>query len=176
MERTLNFKGTLLFVMTINNQILFKAKDLSTILEYTRTETALKFLDNDEKLMHLTGETGQQRKTWFVTESGLYHLIIKSTKSEAKKFRKWVTAEILPSIRKAGYYTTDQVSQKQVKLEDIKLLIENKKKAITSKDSELKDLKTQLKELELNFWDIFKANPNQLKLFSEKQMEDLKAN
>ena len=82
----------------------FLAKDVSDILGYSRTEKAIQILDEDERLIHLTGVSGQVRKSTFINESGLYHLIFFSTKDAAKAFRKWVTTEVLPSIRKYGAY------------------------------------------------------------------------
>ena len=70
MEKLFNFEGAEVFVMASENQYLFKAKDLAEVLDYYRSDKALKVLDDDEKiLVSLRGETGQKRKTWFITES-----------------------------------------------------------------------------------------------------------
>jgi hypothetical protein len=64
-------------------------------------------LDEDElRKLDLRGREGE---TFFINESGLYSVILRSDKPEAKKFRKWVTSEILPQIRKSGMYTTEKV-------------------------------------------------------------------
>ncbi|MCP4594973.1 Bro-N domain-containing protein [Neptuniibacter sp.] len=82
----------------------FVAKDVCDILEYADPNVALKGLDDDEKLLHQIDGTGQRRKMLIINESGLYTLILRSNKPAAKPFRKWVTAEVLPAIRKTGSY------------------------------------------------------------------------
>ena len=86
---------------------IFCAKDICKALELTDVETSLRKLDNDEKLTHKIYASGQNREMLFVNESGLYTLIMRSNKPEARKFRKWVTSEVLPSIRKYEVYNTD---------------------------------------------------------------------
>lgn len=63
-------------------------------------------LDEDERRKL---DLPRQGETWFVTESGLYAVVIRSDKPSAKKFRKWVTSEVLPSIRKHGVYAVDEL-------------------------------------------------------------------
>lgn len=88
----------------ISNEPYFIAKDVCKALDIQRTNDALQKLDGDEKLMRKVYASGQKRKMWLVNESGLYNLIFRSYKPEAKAFRKWVTSEVLPAIRKRGYY------------------------------------------------------------------------
>ena len=72
----------------------------------------LKEKNKDEKVKHITyvprGTGYQRRVAWFITESGLYTAILESHLPQAKPFKKWVTHEVLPCIRKHGYYTKDQ--------------------------------------------------------------------
>jgi prophage antirepressor-like protein len=94
-------------VRTIENkgEILFCAADVCAVLEMNQSvESSLRKLDDDEKLMRKVYASGQNRDMWFVTESGLYTLVIRSSKPEAKKFRRWITHDVLPSIRRFGYY------------------------------------------------------------------------
>lgn len=92
-----------------NGEVWFVAKDVCDILELTNVTKAIKSLDDDEK-MTLTqsyGHSGQRGGAQFlnvINESGLYTLIFKSIKPEAKQFRRWVTHEVLPDIRKYGMY------------------------------------------------------------------------
>lgn len=88
----------------VENEPWLVAKDICDALDIQRTNDALKKLDKDEKLMRKLSASGQNRKMWLVSESGLYALIMRSNKPEAKSFRKWVTSEVLPAIRKKGYY------------------------------------------------------------------------
>ncbi|MDY0215392.1 MAG: Bro-N domain-containing protein [Bacteroidales bacterium] len=88
----------------IDNEPIFCALDVCRSLEMSDTEVTLRKLDDDEKLMRKIYVSGQNREMWFVNESGLYNLIFRSNKPSAKIFRKWVTNEVLPSIRKTGSY------------------------------------------------------------------------
>ena len=85
----------------------FVAKDVCMILEHSDTSMAVKRLDEDEKLTQTMFVSGQNRKTWLVNEPGLYSLILTSRKPEARAFKRWVTHEVLPSIRKTGGYQAD---------------------------------------------------------------------
>lgn len=85
----------------------FVAVDICTALGLTDTEASLRKLDDDEKLTRKLYVSGQTREVWTVNESGLYNLIFRSTKPEAKEFRKWVTSEVLPQIRRTGGFIQD---------------------------------------------------------------------
>lgn len=90
---------------------LFCAADVCAVLEISDVSDACERLDGDElasiavpaKNSH-TGVQGRLYKTTYVTESGLFSLILGSRKPEAKKFKKWITSEVLPAIRKHGFY------------------------------------------------------------------------
>lgn len=102
-----NFNGNEInVVMDENNNPLFVAKDVCDILEIQNTTQAMLQLDDDEKLTYVLDRSGQNRQVNLITESGLYSLVLKSRKLEAKAFKKWVTSEVLPSIRKHGIYAT----------------------------------------------------------------------
>lgn len=94
----------------INNNIWFCLKDVCEILEIQNVTDVKKRLDENEVTrLNLGSKVGL---TNFVNESGLYSVILRSDKQEAKKFRKWVTAEVLPTIRKHGAYMTPEVIEK----------------------------------------------------------------
>jgi len=90
----------------INGEIYFVAADVCKILEVGDTSNAVKSLDDDEKGTYNISTVGGVQKMLIVNESGLYRLIFKSRKPEAKNFQRWVTHEVLPSIRKHGAYMT----------------------------------------------------------------------
>lgn len=90
--------------LIVENEPWLVAKDICDILELGNVTKALYALDNDEKLTLPIVTSGQKRNVNCINESGLYTLIMKSRKPEAKVFRKWVTSEVLPAIRKKGYY------------------------------------------------------------------------
>lgn len=93
-------------VQKINNEPWFVAKDVCEALALTNTTMVINRLDEDEvtKL-----NLGRQGETNFVNEYGLYNLILASRKKEAKEFKRWVTHEVLPSIRKHGTYMAEGV-------------------------------------------------------------------
>jgi prophage antirepressor-like protein len=92
--------------------VWFVAKDVCEVLEIKNTTMAMQKLESDEvtkfNLGGLSGETN------IINESGLYSLIMTSRKPQAKAFKKWVTSEVLPTIRKHGAYMTDQALEQAV--------------------------------------------------------------
>ncbi len=94
------------------------AKDVCDVLELSNSRDAIKSLDDDELMSEILTSGGQRREMNIISESGLYTLIIRSNKPEAKKFRRWVTHEVLPSIRKTGSYNT----ARKYKVSDIKAM------------------------------------------------------
>ena len=94
----------------INNEPYFVGKDVADILGYTDTFGALKkHVDTEDKLNCQNDSFESNRGMTVVNESGLYSLILSSKLPTAKKFKRWVTSEVLPSIRKHGMYATDEL-------------------------------------------------------------------
>jgi prophage antirepressor-like protein len=87
------------------------AKDVCSVLEIVDISQQSNGLDYDEKLLRTLHVSGQNRDVWTVNEPGLYSLILRSNKPEAKKFKRWITHEVLPSIRKTGRYEVDNVTE-----------------------------------------------------------------
>lgn len=100
-----NFNGAQVRALTIENEPWFVATDACKILGLTNTTVALQRLDKDERSKF---NLGRQGKTNIVNEYGLYTLILASRKPEAHSFKRWVTHEVLPAIRKHGAYMTDR--------------------------------------------------------------------
>ena len=91
----------------VNNQIMFVAKDVATALGYAKPENAIAtHVDTEDKTTTLIQGTGSNYKSKMViiNESGLYSLILSSKLPQAKEFKRWVTSEVLPQIRKTGGY------------------------------------------------------------------------
>lgn len=103
-----NFNGAQVRALTIENEPWFVATDACKILGLTNTTVALQRLDKDERSKF---NLGRQGKTNIVNEYGLYTLILASRKPEAHSFKRWVTHEVLPAIRKHGAYMTDQKAE-----------------------------------------------------------------
>ena len=97
----------------------FVAKDVCRILEIAKYRDAVARLDDDERESVLMDTLGGTQQMVAVNESGLYHLIFQSRKPEARKFRKWVTSEVLPSIRRKGFYIAGKTSGDFIDARDI---------------------------------------------------------
>ncbi|MBK5243353.1 BRO family protein, partial [Clostridium sp.] len=91
-------------------QTWFVAKDISNILGYSETNRMTTRLDDDESIS--TRLEGMNMNSTLINESGLYSAVLGSQKPESKKFKKWVTSEVLPTIRKHGAYMTDNTIEK----------------------------------------------------------------
>lgn len=134
--------------LEINNEPWFVAKDACDILELKNTTMAISRLDKDEvtkfNLGGLSGETN------IVNEYGLYNLILASRKKEAKAFKRWITHEVIPSIRKNGSYSLDtnglmkQLTESQITLNNVlagfKMQIDNDFKIANEKLTEHDEL------------------------------------
>ena len=87
----------------------FVLKDVCGVLDLGTTARVAERLDADEvSQTHLTDSIGRQQEMTVINESGLYNVILRSDKPEAKPFRKWVTGEVLPAIRKHGAYMASE--------------------------------------------------------------------
>ena len=92
-----------------DSDIWFVGKDVAEVLGYSNTRDALaKHVDNEDKADVAIHDGRQNRSMTIINESGLYSLVLSSKLPNAKKFKRWVTSEVLPSIRKHGIYATTQ--------------------------------------------------------------------
>lgn len=92
----------------IDDEPWFVGKDVAEVLGYADLNKAIAMhVDDEDKLNDKTSSSLGQRGGWFINESGLYSLILSSKMPKAKEFKRWVTSEVLPSIRKNGAYATD---------------------------------------------------------------------
>ena len=120
----LNFKGCAVRTVMIGNMPWFVAKDVCEVLELSDVSMSVAKLDDDEKLVQKLFVSGQNRDMIIVNESGLYTLIMRSNKPEARSFRKWVTSEVLPSIRATGQYAMPQLVENRLAAME-KMLVDN---------------------------------------------------
>lgn len=88
-----------------NDEPWFVAKDVCECLEISNSRQALSRLDTDEKADVILNDGSQNRKMNIVNEYGLYNVVLSSRKPEAKEFKRWITHEVLPAIRKTGSYS-----------------------------------------------------------------------
>ena len=107
----------------VNNQIMFVGKDVATALGYSNSRKALlDHVDDEDKTDGVTirDAIGRNQKAVFINESGLYSLILSSKLPQAKAFKRWVTSEVLPQIRKTGgYIPTKDAQGRQLSNEEI---------------------------------------------------------
>ena len=104
------FESRSVRTLSIKNEPWFVGKDIATVLGYERPDNAIRnHVDDDDKLMHQISASGQNRNMVIINESGMYSLTLSSKLSQAKRFKKWVTSEVLPSIRKHGMYAADEL-------------------------------------------------------------------
>lgn len=111
--------------VTINNEPWFVGKDVAEALGYERTADAIRqHVEEEDKLTRCFADSGQNRQMYIINESGLYALIFGSKLESAKRFKHWVTSEVLPSIRKTGSYEMEQYSpeMKAILMHDKKLV------------------------------------------------------
>lgn len=118
--------------LLINDEPYFVGKDVAEVLGYQNgSRDVNRHVDEEDKLTHQISASGQNRNMTIINESGLYSLIIKSKLPSAKKFKRWVTSEVLPSIRKTGSYLTvpttfAEALRLAANLEEEKLFLEQK--------------------------------------------------
>lgn len=95
-------------VLEIDGEPYFVGKDVAVALGYKDSSDAIKkHVDNEDKLSRRFADSGQNREMYIINESGLYSLILSSKLPKAKEFKRWITAEVLPIIRKTGGYVND---------------------------------------------------------------------
>lgn len=123
-SHTYSYDGREIRVTLEKDEPMFVAKDVCDALDHTNHRMAVQGLDEDEvSTAYVTDSIGRKQETIVITESGLYALIFQSRKPEAKRFRKWVTSEVLPAIRRRGSYalsdrrTLDRAQQLRLRAE-----------------------------------------------------------
>ncbi|KST90145.1 Phage antirepressor protein [Lactococcus lactis subsp. lactis] len=110
-----NFNNLPVRTVLIDDEPWFVGKDVADILEYSDTQAMTRRLDFEDIKSYTDKSSGQGRQVKIINESGLYEAIIGSKKKEVKPFKRWITHEVLPAIRKHGAYMTD------AKLEEVLL-------------------------------------------------------
>lgn len=97
--------------VTIDNEPWVVGKDVAEILGYKDTSDAMRrHVDDEDKLTRRFTDSGQNREMYIINESGLYSLILSSKMPNARKFKRWVTSEVLPTLRKTGHYEMENYS------------------------------------------------------------------
>ncbi len=124
--------------MTINNEPWFVGKDVASILGYTDTFGAIKkHVDEEDKQNCQNNSFETPRGMTIINESGLYSLILSSKLPKAKEFKRWVTSEVLPAIRKHGAYMTEQTLEQALTSPDFLIKLATELKTERAKRAEL---------------------------------------
>lgn len=134
-----HYKSSEVRTVELNGEPWFVLKDVCAVLGISNHKMTAQRLDADEvSLTDLTDSMGRQQETTVINESGLYNVILRSDKPEAKPFRKWVTSEVLPSIRKTGGYIAGQESMSDSELMAKALLVA--KRQIDAKTAQIEEM------------------------------------
>ena len=139
-----NYQNNEVRTVELNSEPWFVLKDVCEVLGLTDTGRTAERLDPDELTRTTLVSGGQNRETFVINESGLYNVILRSDKPEAKPFRKWVTSEVLPSIRKHGAYMTPETLQAAILNPDTLIQLCQQIKAEQDKNAVLTAANSQL--------------------------------
>jgi prophage antirepressor-like protein len=104
-----NYEGREVRTVQRDGEPWWVLKDVCDVLDLSNSRMVADRLDDDEKGVSIADTLGGRQELTIISESGLYNVILLSRKPEAKKFKRWVTHEVLPSIRKHGLYAVDEV-------------------------------------------------------------------
>ena len=169
-----NTKQTLR-TMTINGEPWFVGKDAAEILGYKNPQEAIRnHVDEDDKGVSEILTPGGKQTVQIINESGLYSLIMSSKLPSAKKFKRWVTAEVLPSIRKHGAYLTPETAMKMVSdpsflIQLVQALIEERKLREET-EGKLKLATRTPEEIALEIFDRFNPDPDEPTAYTTRQI------
>ena len=143
-----NFDNKEVRSLLIDNEPWFVGKDVAEILGYSNTRDAInKHVDNDDKTdgVAICDSIGRKQNPVLINESGLYSLILSSKLPSAKRFKKFVTSEVLPSLRKHGMYATEETIDKILSNPDFGIRLLSELKEEREKTKQLKNENEQLK-------------------------------
>lgn len=136
-----NFENHEVRSLLINSEPWFIGKDVAETLGYTDTNQAIrKHVDDEDKLSRRFDGSGQGREMVIINESGLYCLVLSSKLPSAKKFKRWVTSEVLPALRKTGQYQVKELSGQELMA---KALIEAQS-FLAAKDKQIQEMKPKV--------------------------------
>jgi anti-repressor protein len=144
LQNIFNYQGNELRTFLINEEPWFVANDVCKILGFANPSETLKRLDEDEvNSTEVIDSLGRRQVTNIVNEPGLYSLVLGSRKPEAKAFKRWITHEVIPAIRKHGAYLTPETIEKALNDPDFiiglatKLKVEQQRRIAAEKKIEI---------------------------------------
>ncbi|MFR4987355.1 MAG: phage antirepressor KilAC domain-containing protein [Lachnospirales bacterium] len=153
----------------INDKVWFVGKDVADILGYQNgSRDIVRHIDEEDRIKQMIFDGKQNKETWLINESGLYSLILSSKLPQAKEFKRWVTNDILPSIRKHGGYLTPQKIEEVLLNPDTLIQLATTLKEEQEKNAKLtlinKQQEQQIKELQpkATYYDLILQCPDLL--------------
>ncbi|MCY8344997.1 Bro-N domain-containing protein [Bacillus haynesii] len=109
LQKVFNYQDQQVRTVVKDGEPWFVAKDVCDVLGITDARKSVNLLDEDERnSVPITDSLGRDQETFIINEPGLYSLILRSRKPEAKQFKRWITHEVIPTIRKTGSYQMEQ--------------------------------------------------------------------
>ena len=160
-----NFSGQDVRIITINDEPWFVGKDVADILGYSNSRKALSdHVDDEDKGVTKSDTLGGNQNSTIINESGLYSLILKSKKPEAKQFKRWVTSDVLPTIRKHGAYMTDKKAQDVLHGNGLADLLIQAGEQIKSLEFDKQQLQVELEEVreKTTYLDLILESPDDI--------------
>lgn len=138
-----NFENQQVRTLKLNDEPYFVGKDVAKILGYSNTRDALsRYVDSEDKGVAKLDTLGGKQNQTIINESGLYSLILSSKMPNAKRFKHWVTSEVLPAIRKHGAYMTDEKAFDVVNNKDgLADLLQQAADQLKRKDIQIEEMK-----------------------------------
>lgn len=112
--QTFNFNAHGVRALTIDGEPWFVAVDVANVLALANMRSSVALLDDDERGVHSMDTPGGPQQFRVISESGLYSLILKSRRPEAKEFKRWITREVLPEIRRTGRYHGAEMTRLEI--------------------------------------------------------------
>lgn len=134
--------------VTIDDEPWFVGKDIAEALGYSNSRKALiDHVDNEDKGVTNRYTPGGKQNLIIINESGLYSLILSSKLPNAKKFKRWVTSEVLPAIRKTGHYETQGYAPKATSIGEVVNLIKITRQTMKEQGASPTDIAKAVKEI-----------------------------
>lgn len=171
MNNQFNYKDAVIRTLTDNNEeTWFAGVDVCQVLGYADAHQKIKSLDRDEyRLDRVRDGQGKQKETLTVNESGLYSLILSSSKPEAKEFKRWVTHEVLPSIRKAGKFSTEEAANHEAEMQKLAAELQRLKIRRQELRKEMAEIRNKIDDKTVLMLAMVQLDRNQLTLDFKKQ-------
>ena len=164
------FEGNEVRTLKLDDEPYFVGKDVAKILGYSNTRDALsRYVDSEDKGVAKLDTLGGKQNQTIINESGLYSLILSSKMPNAKRFKHWVTSEVLPAIRKHGAYMTDEKAFDVVNNKDgLASLLQQAADQLRAKDIQIEEVEKENKNLSIqleesnkkaNYLDLILGDP-----------------